>query len=228
MISGTDDIFRNAQQVMVTQESDCLEYFLCGCCGIEAKNSYRISVPAGDEEGDTFLYISEDSGCIERVLCCTNRSLTFKVHLGDSEDGPVLMRMYKPFQKPWCCARRCCARPTMRVYGELPNIRLGMIDNPCHCCYMGQRIFNKDAGVALTSVGWDCQPGFWCPMCCSVNFSIKQDDLTVAKVHKLPVTCGECCVGTNSFRIDFDKVTDPIERRLLLASAMLLDLQYFE
>lgn len=222
MTNSMGDMFSNASQVMVTQEWAAVEM-----CGIEAKNRYRISVPMqGQKEGATFLYITEESQCLERVCCGPNRTLTLKVHEGNSKDGPVVMRMHKPFS----CQACCFLRPTFKVYGPggMPNDQIGSIDDPCRCCYMDQRIFSKDGNVAFTTGGTMCQPGLCCPCCCGVDFNVTKNGSKVGSIEKIAQNLTEMCMKTNRFMIKFDKVQDNQERRLLLASAMLLDLEYFE
>merc|ERR1719235_354336 len=80
---NSDDIFHGNSKIMIKQEFALLECFSC-----EAKNRYRISIPNGESEGpDVFLYINEDSGCLERICCSVNRSLTLNVHEGSTRMG---------------------------------------------------------------------------------------------------------------------------------------------
>merc|ERR1712032_985872 len=99
-----EDLFKSAKSVLIKQEWAAIE-----ACSCEAKNRYRVSVPqgGGTEEGEVFLYVDEDSGCLERICCSVNRSLTLRVHEGNSKDGTIKQSMYKPFHIQGCC----CCRP---------------------------------------------------------------------------------------------------------------------
>jgi hypothetical protein len=217
MIPG--DIFMGAQKIFIKQEMAMIEL-----CGIEAKQRYRISVPTQDnQEGQVFLYISEESECCMRVMCSKNRALKLKVHNGPSKEGEVIQTMEMPFH----CSGPCpCMRPnfTVQAGGET----IGNIDDPCHCCTMDQKVLDARGNEIFTVDGSICQMGMCCPCCAPVNFSAKKGDTQVGGVEKLPLDCSDLCLKTNRFIVDFGTLKDPTERKLMLASAMLLDLEYFE
>jgi len=123
MMGAGGDIFNNASKVMVKQEFALLE-----CFGCEAKNRYRVSIPNGEEEGQNiFLYINEESGCLERICCSTNRSLTLEVHQGATKDGPVVQAMHKPFHLQGCCF----CRPNFTVFeGPQGGKEIGKVEDP--------------------------------------------------------------------------------------------------
>merc|ERR1712183_833247 len=207
---------------MVKQEMAPIEL-----CGIEAKQRYRISVPNSDNsEGGVFLYIHEEGECAERICCGPNRSLTLMVHQGNSKEGPVVQSMYKPFSLQGCC----CMRPSFMVWGpggKMANDVLGNIEDPWRCCLMDQQVYNNKRELVFTTEGSICQPGVCCPLCCDVEFKVKKNGNKVANINKMALSCAEMCLHTNRFMIDFGGITDPAERKLLLSSAMLLDLEYF-
>mmetsp|Transcript_45473 Transcript_45473/g.75538 ORF Transcript_45473/g.75538 Transcript_45473/m.75538 type:complete len:234 (+) Transcript_45473:75-776(+) len=216
-----DDIFRGQDKVMVKQEFAVME-----CCGCEAKNRYRVTVPNGEEEGpEVFLYVDEDSGCVERLCCSVNRSLTLNVHQGDNKEGKTVLSMHKPFH----CQGGCFCRPTMQVFdGEKDSTLVGHIEDPCRCCMMDQQIYDETGKLIFTTYGSICQLGMCCPMCASVDFEIKQDDKKVGLISKRPMTCGECLGKTNRFIIEFPMEKKANERKMIFAAAMLADLEYFE
>jgi len=217
---GVGDIFKNSPKVLIKQEMALVE--MCSC---EAKQRYRISAPGPENtEGPVFLYISEESQCLERICCGPNRSLTLKVHEGSSKDGPVVQTMHKDFSCQGCC----CLRPSFRVFGQGGTNTIGSIEDPCRCCVMDQQIFNKDRNLLFTTYGSICQPGLCCPCCCDVGFDVNKNGQKVASISKMALSCTEMFVKTNRFLINFEKINDPVEKRMLLSSAMLLDLEYFE
>jgi hypothetical protein len=218
--SNCEDIFAGKpQKILVKQVWEVLE-----CCSIEAKNRYRIS-PA-DNKDDVFLYIDEDSGCCERICCSKRRSLTLKVHRGDSKSGEVVQSMYKPFA---CGGNCCCLRPKFDVWaGERDTNFIGHVDDPCALCVMNQQINDAKGNSMFTTTGSICQLGMCCPCCSGVNFEVKKGDQEIAHIEKMPLTCGECFKKTNRFEVDFKDISDAWEKRMVLASAMLLDLEYFE
>jgi len=215
MGSTGGDIFHGAARVYVKQEMAVVEL-----CGIEAKQRYRISVPNGNKEGAVFLYITEESDCVERICCGTNRSLKLRVHGGATKDGPVIMEMNKPFQG-WCCMR-----PSFSVSSS--GQQIGEVDDPCRCCLVEQEVYGPNKNFIFKTAGTLCQTGIWCSMCAGVYFDVTKHGQKVAQIERLPMETEECCLMTNRFMIDFNSIQDPQERKMLLASAMLLDLAYFE
>lgn len=221
MASG-EDIFGGAKSVLVKQEFAAVEL-----CGIEAKNRYRVSVPTGDgrQEGAAFLYLNEESQCLERICCNLSRSLKMMVHQGGSKDGDVLMTMHKNFSCPGPCP---CLRPRFDVFEGTTQNKIGSIEDPCRCCTIDQQVFNGSGKLMYTTSGSGCQGGMFCPMCCDVNVAILKEGKKVGNVSKLALSCGEACAKTNRFCLDMEQLPDPEERKMALAAAMLLDLQYFE
>jgi hypothetical protein len=216
------DIFGGNEKIMVKQEFAILECFSC-----EAKNRYRVSVPNGEQEGtNIFLYVDEESGCLERICCSVNRSLTLNVHQGSTKDGATVMSMHKPFHCQGCC----CCRPKFTVFSGpmASNNQIGEIDDPCRCCAMDQQIKDTSGKVVYSTYGSICQLGLCCPCCASVDFTIKKDGQDVGLISKRPMTCTECCQKTNRFTIDFPKDADNTQKQLVFGAAMLADLEYFE
>ncbi|CAE8650941.1 unnamed protein product [Polarella glacialis] len=216
------DIFQGASKVLVKQEFAIMEMFGC-----EAKNRYRISVPVGDgrQEGQVFLYINEESECFERICCSVNRSLTLHVHHGHDKNGPVVQSMHKPFSIQGCI----CCRPSFEVYGAGgPGDKIGTVQDPWRCCLMDQQIYGKQGEVLFTTTGSICQLGMCCRCCADIDFDIIKDKEKVGKISKLSINPCECVMETNRFIIEFGNLQGVENRKMLLASAMLLDLQYFE
>jgi len=217
---SSDDIFENAQRLFVRQEVAAIEV-----CGIEAKQRYRISqTDESNKEGKVFLFITEESQCLERICCSTNRSLKLLVHQGQDKDGPVVQTMEKPFSLQGCC----CCRPSFDV--KAGPTQVGFVQDPCRFCWMDQQVLNANREVSFITQGSPCQCGMFCPCCAGINFNVKKPfgGDKVGSITKLPMDIMECAFGANRFVIDMAGVTDPVERRMMLASAMLLDLAYFE
>mmetsp|Transcript_29887 Transcript_29887/g.79541 ORF Transcript_29887/g.79541 Transcript_29887/m.79541 type:complete len:245 (-) Transcript_29887:195-929(-) len=217
-----EDIFQGADQVMVKQEWAASE-LVTGC---EARNRYRISKPVNGQEGQAFLYMAEESECSERRCCGRNRSLTMKVYQGPSKEGAPVQSMKKPFHCQGCCF----CRPSLDVLGagDTPTLVLGKVTDPCRCCLADQQVYDDSGALMFTPKGSLCQLGFCCALCYPVKFDIEKQGSVVATVVKPPLSCGEYCTRTNRFLINFNDIKDPTERKMLLASTMLLDLEYFE
>lgn len=160
---------------------------------------------------------------MERLCCGPNRSLTLKVHQGNYKSGEPLMTMEKPFSLQQCCF----LRPNFTVKDGGGN-ELGKIEDPCRFCLMDQQVKDGSGNTLFTTKGTLFQCGICCPLCFDVNFEAEKENQWKASIRKLRPNCEEICLKTNRFIIDWEKVTDTKERKLLLASAMLLDLEYFE
>merc|ERR1712039_1021041 len=143
-------------------------------------------------------------------------------------EAPVVMQMKKPFHVQGCI---CCCRPSFELFdgaGGEEKDKFGRIEDPCKCCVMDQKIFNRTGQQVFTTSGSICQFGMCCPCCAGVSFDVMKDGTRVAGIEKMALSCGELCLKTNRFKIDFGQLEDAEEKKLVLGSAMLLDLQYFE
>lgn len=186
-------------------------------CSIEAKNRYM------SEDGG--VYIDERSDCCQRICASVNRELTLFVHTGPNKMAPVALRLYKPYHLQGCC---CCCRPQMRI--DLPDgTAVGSIKDPFKCCVMDQQIFDDQEKLRFQVTGHVCQCGTCCPCCADIEFDI-QDGFgnNVGLITKRALTCSELCTKTNRFTVDFPRQCTMDDKHLLVGSAMLLDLQYFE
>jgi hypothetical protein len=215
------DIFGGNSKIMVKQEFALME--MCGC---EAKNRYRVSVPKGEEEGpEVFLYVSEESSCFQRLCCSVNRALTLNVHQGSNKEGTVVQAMHKPFHCQGCC----CMRPKFMVWAGAKDSKLvGSVEDPWRCCAMDQQILDEQGKLVYTTNGSICQLGLYCPFCAAVDFEVKKDGTKVGMISKRPMTFCECFKKTNRFIIDFPSEANNVEKRMVFAAAMLIDLEYFE
>jgi hypothetical protein len=217
------DLFRGAPKIFVKQEFD----FSVATCGNEAKQRYRISVPQGDEEGQAFLYVTEESECCMRSCCPVNRALKLKVHNGPTKDYPVVQTIDRPSSCgpnfSWPCP---CLRPQFTAVVRDPLYVVGSIDDPCHCCYKGQKVMGQGGAEMFSVSGGICQWGLFFPCCAPVGFEARKAGTAVGGVERKTLECRE--MRTNRFIVDFGSISDPQERRMMLASAMLLDLEYFE
>ena len=66
-------------EIVIKQKFSLMEV-IGGC---EAKNRYEV-FPGKEAEGDVALYLSEKSGCVERICCKAQRSLKPKFDLTPS------------------------------------------------------------------------------------------------------------------------------------------------
>lgn len=212
------DMFNGVDRLFIKQERTAVEFL-----GIEAKNKYRISQATDDnKEGPVFLYITEESQGCERVYCNANRSLKLLVHRGATKFDPVIQTMEKPFSCDCpCCS--CCCRPSFDV--KAGSVQVGYVKDPCRCCHMDQQVFSANQNLIFTTTGSQCQKGMWWPCCFGIDFEVEKDGEEIGNVEKLPLNFEEMLLGNqNRFIIDMTDVKDPMERRMMLASAMLLDL----
>eukprot|EP00747_Dinoflagellata_sp_TGD_P164414 gnl/TRDRNA2_/TRDRNA2_184321_c0_seq1.p1 gnl/TRDRNA2_/TRDRNA2_184321_c0~~gnl/TRDRNA2_/TRDRNA2_184321_c0_seq1.p1 ORF type:complete len:226 (+),score=48.76 gnl/TRDRNA2_/TRDRNA2_184321_c0_seq1:80-757(+) len=186
-------------------------------CGIEAKNSYVI------DEGR--MFIREESACLERICCSTNRSLTFIAHAGPDKMAPEVLHMHKPFGIPCLCL----CRPEFEV--TLPSgTPVGKVEDPFACCTMNQHIYNDQGELVFNVDGSICQCGLCCKLCADVEFSVTDPHSgeEIGHITKPKVTCMEMCKKINRFQVQFPEGCSEHDKALLVASAMLLDLAYFE
>lgn len=102
--------------------------------------------------------------------------------------------------------------------------------DPFRLCKVDQQIYDASGALRFTLGPETClQMGFFCPCCDDVEFPVRDTaGAQVARLVKKAITCAECCLHTNRFRVDFGNVKDPMDRQLIFGATMLLDLEYFE
>lgn len=212
------DIFSGADRLFIVQE-----FGLTELVGLEAPNHYRISKASDDDkEGTVEWYIHEESEVWERWCCGANRRLKLFVHEGNSEKGPVVQTMEKPFSLQGCC----CMRGSFDV--KVDTEQAGFVEDPCRCCWLDVKAMDAQRSTMFTVAGSPCQWGMCCPCCASVGFKVDKEGRQVGSVEKVRMDCNDALFGMNRFVVDMTDIEDPVERRMLFASAMLLDLNYFE
>lgn len=230
------DIFGNADSILIKQEIALLE----SVCGIEAKNRYRIHI-----NGQPQLYAMETSECCERICCAPCRTLTMNIYNGQDQHAPIVLSMEKKFHCPvvpcplillsWgftipCCigSFQCPAKFTVKEGGKT----IGEVfdpPGPGFFCKMDLVISDANGGE-IFKVGPKtlCSFGQICPCLSGEYIKVTQGGAQVAAIERKTLDLMECCCKVNRFEVTFDKVKDPTHRKLLLAAAFLLDLQYWE
>ena len=243
---SSSDTFGGSDILLVKQEFD-----LKDACGIEAKNRYRVSVPSdvsGSTEGTVFLFGQEQSEGCERVCCPLCRSLTMNIHVGDNKHGNIAMSIEKPDCHPQALPWPLLLHPALTIpLGILACVSvngpgaiyvvkdssgavLGSIVSPMmatFCCSGMQIIKDKD-GLEVYRMGPSSQCNSCCPCLNDEAVGIFKDGAEVATVTRKTLTCAEVCGKTNRFSVDFRKVTNLDQRRLIFAAAMSYDLQFWE
>jgi len=240
---GGPDIFGSLPEILVTQEFAMIEL-----CGIEAKNRYRVAAPHSPNY--TFLFAQEEGEACERICCSPCRRLTMNLHAGSDKLGQVMLTM----EKTWACPMIPCPLllhpgawwlfcPWMAIAykdgGPQFTVKrngqvLGSVwDPPMPIFYCKANSIIRDAqGRALFECGPNslCDAGMCCPCCADEVVPVVSitDRKQVATITRAMLTCTELCTKTNRFTVNFGSVTDPDQRALIFAAAMLFDLQYWE
>lgn len=174
--------------------------------------------------GSPSIFVHEQSDCFERQWCGPQRSLTLMARLGQDKQAPLLLSMYKPCH---CHANLCCLRPTMTI-SDGAGRPVGRIDDPFACCLVNQHVLNSQGEERFYVRGSCCQLGlYWA--CCDVSFDVESAASGAkGRIQKIFDGFGEIFLNTNRFKIDYPPDATEEDKALLFASAMLLDLQYFE
>mmetsp|Transcript_46280 Transcript_46280/g.92524 ORF Transcript_46280/g.92524 Transcript_46280/m.92524 type:complete len:271 (+) Transcript_46280:53-865(+) len=235
------DLFRNLKTVLVKQE-----FAMAELCGIEVKNRYRVSPE--DKPGGTFLYAKEQSECCERICCSPCRALTMNIYAGTDEKGPIVLTMSKkthcpmvpcpvllaphlwPLTCPWICiAANDLPELTVRI-GE--RVLGSIVDPPWPLFKCTANALIRDAaGQTLYQVGPTslCNCGMVCACCNDMAVPVSNTSgMPVATITRKALSLSELFGKMNRFVVDFGSVSDPDERALVFAAAMLFDLQYWE
>ena len=218
--------------VFIKQKLELLEV-VTGC---QTENSYNVFELGedGEKKGEAFLKAKEKSDTCARIFLPSScRPFKMKInHKGGNQDHNNFLDM----DREYTCTCFCLNRPEMTVTntenGE--NNRIGKVTNPFLCCDYGVDVYDKDNMITHLIRGDCCQLGIWCPLPCKdcqiVNFDIKTSNgQKVAQLTKKPTGFCKAAVSEVSyFAVEFPQNATKEERALLMASAIMLDFQYFE
>merc|ERR1712039_928886 len=242
-----DPIVGGCSKLCVKQEFSVLEMV-----GFGAKNRYKICKDQPETEGGKqFLYVVENSKCMERKCFPTCRRYSLDVHAGFDKSGPVVMTFTKNFHCPMTpcpmMALDCgivsglkglvgLQQPPELTISEGETILGTVFDPPCpvfHC--QMDAIIRNAKGEDIFHVGPTsmCTRAFLCPpicgsMCTEERVPITRDGKMVAELVRMQLSCAEVYGKCNRFEIEFGEVTDPTERKLVVGAAFLLDMQYWD
>eukprot|EP00397_Hematodinium_sp_SG-2012_P035352 GEMP01038021.1.p1 GENE.GEMP01038021.1~~GEMP01038021.1.p1 ORF type:complete len:289 (+),score=56.12 GEMP01038021.1:157-1023(+) len=208
--------------IRIKQKMEWLE----AITGFETKNEYVIL----DSQGLQIMKAKEDSDCCSRQCLPGNcRPYNYDIQLNVGAGGNFL-HIERPFQCTCCCFNR----PELNVYDN-NNTILGYISDPWACCDMTFDIFDASRNKVLTVYGACCQIGLFCPCpfgsCARVEFAIK-DARTNADVGSITKTFRTAnffaASDADNYEINFEHVTHPQWKAMVVALAIFLDMNYFE
>lgn len=187
----------------------------------ETESSYKISTL--EQRENVFMYAKEESQCLTRYFCGSNRNLTIDITVGDQPGGPVLAQYERPLKCPTSC---CCAPQEMRtVVGGAPS---GHTTLPCVLCKCGAEADVYDSsGMQMYKVKGPCIS------CGRPVFQIHQGTTTdgpiVGAIQKeWGGLAKECCTDADTFSIVFPASADAQARANLIGTTFLLDYNFFE
>ena len=158
------------------------------------------------------------------------------VHDGPTYESPQVLE----FDKPFHCQSFPCnlfMRPTLTIK-DMNGAKIGRVHDPfvcgnAICCVLDQHIYDDQDRMKYMVKGTTCQLGMCCPLCFDFNFQIHDHHAgstgaVNGYVKKNKLDFSECCLKTNRFTVGFPPNAGPVEKALLLGSAFLLDIEYFE
>ena len=231
--SDADDIFRSHARVVVTQAPKAK--------GSEV-DAFSVAPEAAPHE--PFLFLRETSEENWRLCCTCCHAYELRAR-GDAA-GPVLLEMSKPWHwcsSPWpvfthplvcacaAIATACLAEPAVAEVADGDGA-LGVVrDDP--------RLWMRCEG-AVYAVSADGSDAFalgpkglwrmaWC--CCLERSAVSARDAlggAGGEVARLPVTCCEHLAKKSRVLVDFGDVRDARRRKLLFASALLFQRNFWD
>lgn len=194
-----NDLFEGAETVTVSQSKEWLEIFT----GFETRN--RFSVDFGGKAGA--LLAAEEGNRWLRFFLGSARPYSLRVVY---RDGKTALLMHAPFR---FFKREIEVRTsgdkllgTVRKRITFPHTRYDIFDAS------GRQIFEIARGFVKA----------W-------TFTVKQDGRDVAVIGKRWSGLGkEMFTDADRFQLQFQQVSDPVHRQILLGALFLIDLKHFE
>jgi len=201
---------------------------------VEMANKYKVL----DDRGNQVFYAVEQTGCCRRQLqngCCHDCA-PYDVHVFYTPPGQQhqnFITMTRPCQLTCCCFNR----PTADVTDAHTQQKIGSFRDPCTCCLLKFQVRDAaDNEVLLVDGGCVCcQPGMLCPLpcgpCSKVDFIVRDAAYghQVAQVSKQVPSCLSWCFApdVDNYQLQFEQVTNPQWKSILLAFTIFMDFRYF-
>ena len=200
---------------------------LCGC---EMPNRYKVFQlgPDGKSPVGTPLYYLQEQqkGCgsfLYKQCLGPCRASTIDVHVGAVAHTQAKTHEIKKTCGLSTCS--CCHSKSTLIGGGFTQ----PIEDkaPLLCCTPFCCTGNKVSVAGFDIIG-GCIGCGACPFC-DYNMKIQGTDGAVTgMLAKIGGGCAELCTGTNRYAIQFPATAGPQQRMALIASAIHLDLNYFE
>lgn len=226
---------------------------LCACC---IRSEYDIAaIPTNQNMDDPWddsvfkdaatrpLAYGREQSTLFCKLCCGNfREFKMNVYAGNSQNGPVLMNLDRPFKCPLVC---CCYNPwpqEITTYaGEGEGAKIGMVKHdwrciPAHCgkCYW--KVYDAtDQPKYVIEHDICCNANCLAPSCCCKIRRLDIKDATETNVvgsleNIFPgCTCRTLLCGgmIDNYRLTFPTDASPEDKANLLTALMLVDYMIF-
>ncbi len=135
----------------------CLQTLL----GCDANEQFRLS--ALENPAVELFSANEDTDCLVRIFCQSNRPMTINLTQG-GDKGPRMLQFERPFACPICCGKCCCLQE-MHVH-DAQRKNLGMVQEAsCWWCVPrfnvvrpdGTREFTVKPPVCCGGLCMDCR-----------------------------------------------------------------------
>jgi len=214
---------------------------------MEFNNKYVIYDPAGVP----VFYARENSSWIERNCfppdCAPWRMTIFqlgshaqiinqgggRISLSSTQMAPFLY-----LERP--CSFTCCCfnRPEVFITDMQVNTPLGSVRDPCACCDLTYTLKDDAGAEVLAARGKCCQCGLCCPCVCDgcpgkeVLFPISDADSGAVVGHCKKIwewgdACPWCFKEWDNYQVNFDAVTNPQWKTMLIAMGLFIDVRHF-
>eukprot|EP00933_Yihiella_yeosuensis_P010164 TRINITY_DN116462_c0_g1_i1.p1 TRINITY_DN116462_c0_g1~~TRINITY_DN116462_c0_g1_i1.p1 ORF type:complete len:254 (+),score=67.74 TRINITY_DN116462_c0_g1_i1:62-823(+) len=191
---------------------------------IEMANQYDV---IDNDTNEPLFFIAEQTDCLTMQLKqCLPDCAPWSAHMLYKDQ--VAFKM----EREWKCVCCCFNRPVVTISDEEGN-EVGSVVDPCTCCSLRFHAQDADGEDIFTVNGGCCQLGLFCPMpcgpCAKVHFTIEDDEgEEVGEITK-KLTCMKWLAApdADNYKIEFDKVSDPAHKVILMGLAIFLDFKYF-
>lgn len=223
---------------------------LCVCL---LRNKYDIGAfpqgldPSQPWEDDVFknqrglIHAQEESECIDKVCCHRWRAFTMRLHMGQDQHGPEVLRFERPFKCPLLC---CCFMPwpqEINAINPQTGEKLGTVKQDWRCCsaLCGKMYWKAYDGTGQVTHVFErdvcCNSNMCAPSCCCeihrINIKDRDEQETVGMVENIfpGCSCRTLCFGNmiDNYRMTFPQNASPEEKATLLSGLMLIDYMIF-
>jgi len=196
---------------------------------IEMPNKYKVLTPEGQQ---AFFIVETTDACTRQCKGCCNDCASWNVEMRVLNQAGQAEQAFH-FDRPWTCTCCCFNRPKVSITDQKTGEEIAELEDPCNCCDMTFKVFEKGDDPTMYVKGGCCQWGLCCPLpcgpCAEVHFSAEDaEGQEIGSITKRVPSMLKFLAtpDVDNYHVDMEGL-DPAQKIALMAISIFIDFRYF-